>query len=56
MELSSSDVAEGAEFACISFPLAGDAEKKKLDSPVFALAHAQATGLCDYTFESRTFL
>ena len=33
-------------FVCISFSLAGDGKKKSRDSPVFALAHAQATGLC----------
>ena len=35
-----------AFFAC------GGREKSK-NSPVCALAHAQATGLCDYTFKSR---
>ena len=35
-----------AFFAC------GRREKSK-NSPVCALAHAQATGLCDYTFKSR---
>ena len=35
-------------FACISFSLAGDAKKKERNSPVFALAHAHAAGMCGH--------
>ena len=35
-------------FACISFPLAGDAEKKSRYSPAFALVHAHVTDMCGH--------
>lgn len=41
-------MAEKERFACILIPLAGNAESKQRYSPVSALAHAQATGLCGH--------